>query len=640
MKLLQCCVAVLVLGHSTRSLAQIVPDGTSSEEITEILQIQDDFDLESAPTELQEAFPSSIDLTRINPSDFDQFNRSFKTDLEKIQKHIEKWGEPLSRYELYAMNLNSSTIDFLWDKIRINSEPKINWSELLKLSLWKTEFIQSYRFKLPLRNGFERNDSLAFLGNTLWASYRFKSTLNEVAQVGVILEKDPGEPFVNPSNYLPPLLKFSLRLGSRKSDLSLVIGSFRRSYGLNVVQLNSAFYGGSLVKPNQNTFAPDLSRTEFNRRNGIAVRKKLKDWKLDLMLSHSGQSARVDSLGRGTSVIGNGLHRNQKELRMQSQLETIEAHLVAQKSGFGFGYLFTQPNRDMIQQEDLWRVHKPATTPQHYIHAFHHGHIGNVYHQGELALGSNGSYSGEQVFVLYPDGHWRVDLSVASSSLNWPGSDKRSQLSILTTYQPRRYLSVSFRLGRRLDHWPGLSKSDIGHRQISRISLNWRVRKGQELRANIQNAETSEGSRSAISLIYKHKLSPGSELRGGYYLNRSKDIELKRTTGNLFFTEMRYKTPRRKLQLQLRHCVFSSDSYANRFSLFENQLLHSYSLTSLQHSGTRFFILAAWKPKPKWTIRIRYARTNFADEIESGSGPDLIVGNHRSEMSGQIQLKF
>ena len=56
----------------------------------------------------------------------------------------------------------------------------------------------------------------------------------------------------------------------------------------------------------------------------------------------------------------------------------------------------------------------------------------------------------------------------------------------------------------------------------------------------------------------------------------------------------------------LRYAVFRTDDYDSRIYTWENDLLYTFSIPALYGSGSRFYIMAAWKITGRAELRFKY----------------------------------
>ena len=97
---------------------------------------------------------------------------------------------------------------------------------------------------------------------------------------------------------------------------------------------------------------------------------------------------------------------------------------------------------------------------------------------------------------------------------------------------------------------------------------------------------------------------------------------------------------RQKLSINLRYTYFHTSDYDNRFYIYEYALPLSYSSTMLYRIGHRINTVLSFRPTNKLQIHLRYHLTKYNNISEIGTGNDLIKGNIRHYIGGQILLKF
>lgn len=95
-----------------------------------------------------------------------------------------------------------------------------------------------------------------------------------------------------------------------------------------------------------------------------------------------------------------------------------------------------------------------------------------------------------------------------------------------------------------------------------------------------------------------------------------------------------------KVRFDTRFALFDTDDFDNRQYVYERNVLWTFSIPAYNGQGVRTYFLVRYKAAKNIDLWLRYARFDFLDRDQIGSGGDQIDGDTRSEITGQIRLKF
>lgn len=95
-----------------------------------------------------------------------------------------------------------------------------------------------------------------------------------------------------------------------------------------------------------------------------------------------------------------------------------------------------------------------------------------------------------------------------------------------------------------------------------------------------------------------------------------------------------------KFRLTGRIAVFDTDDFNNAQYAFENDVLYFFSVPAYNGRGTRQYVVLQYRPLKKLTLWAKFARTNFRDREEIGSGLETIEGSKRTDIRIQARINF
>ncbi|MDX9882481.1 MAG: helix-hairpin-helix domain-containing protein [Prolixibacteraceae bacterium] len=110
--------------------------------------------------------------------------------------------------------------------------------------------------------------------------------------------------------------------------------------------------------------------------------------------------------------------------------------------------------------------------------------------------------------------------------------------------------------------------------------------------------------------------------------------------GMLLLQDIKYKAVRVPFSCQLRLLWFDTEGYNARLYAYENDLLHSYSIPVLSGKGVRAYLNARIGILKQTDLWLKLARTQYLDQQTTGSGPDQIKGDKKTEIKFQIRFRF
>ncbi|MEZ4827395.1 MAG: helix-hairpin-helix domain-containing protein [Bacteroidia bacterium] len=89
-----------------------------------------------------------------------------------------------------------------------------------------------------------------------------------------------------------------------------------------------------------------------------------------------------------------------------------------------------------------------------------------------------------------------------------------------------------------------------------------------------------------------------------------------------------------------RYAIFDTEGYDTRVYAYENDVPGFSSIPPYYQTGSRFYLIADWRPQKRIDLGIRVARTRLWQISGIGSGNDAIGGPQKTEVKIQIRLKM
>lgn len=95
-----------------------------------------------------------------------------------------------------------------------------------------------------------------------------------------------------------------------------------------------------------------------------------------------------------------------------------------------------------------------------------------------------------------------------------------------------------------------------------------------------------------------------------------------------------------KFSVTARYALFDTDDYDNRQYVYERDVWLAYTLPAYSGTGIRSYIMIEYTVNRVISIWLRWARTSYTDRDIIGSGADAITGNTRTDVRGQVRIRF
>ena len=130
------------------------------------------------------------------------------------------------------------------------------------------------------------------------------------------------------------------------------------------------------------------------------------------------------------------------------------------------------------------------------------------------------------------------------------------------------------------------------------------------------------------------------ELRNRIELVRYNKETTANQTGYLIFQDFVWRPEKKPFSVAARYAVFQTDGYESSIYAYENDLIYSYSVSSLNGKGSRAYLLLRYHPKKYLDLSARYCVVVYSDKQEIGTGPETIDGNRKSDISIQAIMRF
>lgn len=318
--------------------------------------------------ELSRRLQEPININVATKRQLEEFPFLTAFQIEHLLAYVYVHGQMQTVYELQLVEgMDKRTIELLLPFICVKSvENKSGYPSLKKiLKYGKQEILTRMDVPLYARKGYDKN----YLGPAVYHSLKYDFRYGDYLQMGIVGEKDAGEPLFalqNKKGYdyysFYCLLKTSGRLKS------LALGNYKLSFGQGLV-LSTDFRLGKTFSMSTSEYRTGgirkhSSTDEYNYFRGVAATMELlRCLELSVFYSHRSMDGVVKN-GEITSIFKTGLHRTEKEADKMDvfTMQLAGGNLTYEKNKLKIGvtgiyYFFNHPYEPDLKKYAKYNLH-------------------------------------------------------------------------------------------------------------------------------------------------------------------------------------------------------------------------------------------------------------------------------------------
>ena len=612
----------------------------------------------------------------LNAATADELSQLYLLSPAQVDRLLEQrdrlGGRFVSVYELQAVpGLDLETIRNLLPYVTVGTgldDIKVPLGRLLREGT--RELYVRGTTRLERARGYTGPDP-AYAGDRLRAYTRYRQRYGNQLSLGLVAEKDPGEPLLRgdrPLDYYGAHL-FLRNLNRRVRALAL--GDFTVSFGQGLILYTGFGFGKSSyttsVARRSPTLQPYASVNEFSFMRGagvtLAPHRNVEVTVFGSLRRRTANATR-DSLGV-TSLALSGYHRTAGE----------RADRNALRQGSYGGSVRYRPLRRLelalnVLGEHLSRPLLPA--PRAYNRFYFRGtdllnasldyryRLRNFTFFGELAHGGGVA----QLHGLNVGLDARADLAVVYrryardyralsarpfGETSGGRNEEGAYLGLELRPAPRWRLNGYYDLWRH--PWLRFAIDAPSGGREYRLRLSYTVKRKLdsyvELRGETKGAGLTgdrtdpvvDRTRFQARLHAGYKLTSILEWRGRLDAGFTEDALTGRQTGVMLFQDLHYR-PLGAFSFSFRLAGFRTDGYAVRFYEYENGLTYNAFVLPYYGKGMRSFLLLRYKALRGLTAEARIARTQRFDGEPFGTGWEATGRPHRTEVGAQLVYRW
>ena len=665
--------------------AQIAANNTEWMQYLEELAESDDRDpgdTEQLFDELSYLSEHPFNLQTVTKKDLERLPFLTDIQIENLLYYIYKYGPLVDIYELKNVeDLDSQTIAYLLPFVFIDSADKTlpDAQRKNKTVTPKQEMLLSSNYTFQRKAGYQKvsdeersaNPNKYYLGEPYYLSFRYRYQYKDI-QLGIIGKKDAGEAFWNNRYKGFDYYAFNLNIKHKGILDDLHIGDYRLSFGQGLV-MNTNFFVGKTsevegINLKDRGIKRHISTNEYNYFRGVAGCLNYKNTQLYLFYSHRKYDANADS----SSIFSfktDGYNRVPNEIQKKGAAQITMEGSSVQWRNTSFSAGFTG-----IYYSFGGKELNPAPQPYNlfYLRGKNHFNSGVNYEyhyrkisfQGETAMDASGKWATINNLLINPISTFNWVLSYRNYARDYNAFFGKAFAESSTVQNEKGfYTGVRFypfrkwQLSAYIDYFQfswlkfGVNSPSSGNDRLiqlvykhnSQIQMSLRYKYKEKYQNQIQEdaRETHvipyEQGRWRYQFDYRSEKGFALKTQADYNVYTS--VSQSTTGWSVTQTVSVAKQPS-NIQFDGALAYFHAGNWNNRISIYEKDILYTYSFPTYYGEGLRVYSVIKWKIAPALTVYCKLASTRYFDRETIGSGLEAIHGKYKTDIYGLVRYSF
>lgn len=674
--------ALILFALFTKAIAQQKGTTDHSRIIDELSGVQEDnADYETVYENLMQLLAHPADLNSVSAEELRQFHILTDQQIDDLIEHRRVNGQLLSFYELQSIpSFTMETIERIQPFLRVsNPNEKIDRRFLHSIfSKGDQYLITRWERTLEKKEGHTtQNPEQRYLGLPDKFYTRFRSSRPGEFSAGFTAEQDPGEKFRwQPSEGKLGVDYFSAhaQVMNRGKLKNFILGDYQAQIGQGLI-FGGAFGLGKgsetilTTRRNNIGFVPHTSAGESGFFRGaagtIAFRKNIFVSALWSALARDGTIKESEENMRLTSLSTSGFHRNQNELGNHRTVdETILGTAVEYRTrSLTLGVIGQHINFDKMLSPDTSTYNQFAFRGRENNNVGIHfsSNLYNVNIFGELAYSIDNGTGMLIGLIVALDSKTDVAVVVRNYSKNFkpfysnPFSENTQPVNEMGYYVGWKYIwSRKLNTTGYVDlfRFPWLSfrryQPSTGYEALLRLNFAPSKKVSLFVQARRESKERNQNDEAKAFLIQrgvKENYWFSVTMNAADFLMLRSRMQYSRlsftdiNSSGFAATQMISATFGR-FQITGMYALFDTDDFDNRQYMYENDVQLAFSLPAYDGTGIRTYLMAEYKITSWMTAWVRYARTEYKNVNEIGTGLETISGNVRNDIKLQTIFRF
>ncbi|MDR2388278.1 MAG: helix-hairpin-helix domain-containing protein [Tannerellaceae bacterium] len=638
--------------------------------------------VESLYTELSYLSEHPLDLNRATAEELERLPFLSETQIRAILSYRKQYERMLTVYELKNVeDLDLQTIELLLPFVYIGGKTveKRPFTVDNLVNYGKNELYLRYDRGIQQKKGYlPQSDSILaiypnrqYLGEPFYHSLRYSYSFDERLQLGLVAEKDAGEPFGNRHHKGYDFYSFHILLKNCGWLKTLTAGDYKMSFGQGLVVSNEFTPGRTAVATQLERrmygFRRHFSTSEKDFFRGAAATVRWQNTDFSIFYSYKKMDATLTDSLTVSSIKTDGLHRLVREREKSGLLSlqvlggnlryaTPEVCLGVTALSYSFGnysimpddkpynlFYFRGSSNQNISVDYLWKnrhlklygetamsankalgtLHALQLNPVSYFSFLllyryydkqYQAFFSNAFSQNTLPQNEQGVYMGLQ---FTPFAYWKISAYADFFRFPWlkygvdapsVGKEYRAQVDYTQMENATFYLLYKY-------------KQKEGNATLPDGKIY--VTPYEQHRARVQL------QCKAASFLFK------TSLDGIIYHEASK-----RSKGLMPAQSIGWRPEKLPFQADLHAAYFHTDDYNTRLASHERSILYAFTMPQFYGKGLRLSATFRWDTAKRLSFFVKFSSTYYTDRNVIGTDLEEIEGNTKTDISGLLRWNF
>lgn len=631
----------------------------------------------------------------LNSGDENELRRLFflnELQIKNLLEYTTQFGQIVSIYELQVIDgFNEEIVNQIIPYIALSAYVPEKFSLKRAMKYGKTDVMLRYQRVLQEQKGYAKvpdsvrqaNPNDYYLGNQNSLFARVQYSYKDYLKIGLVGDKDPGEPFIPKSDTLRKGFDFysaHLFLTNIGHVKQFALGDYHVQFGQGLTMWSGFSMGktpGSVVmRRRAPALRPHASSNEYSYLRGVAT--TLSFGIFDFTAFYSNRKADANLLATDTaasteelitSLQQSGYHRTPAELADKGAVrEVMEGgHLAfnGQRLRAGASIYRVEYDADFVANDAVYKSFQPPLNSNTFAGLDYSYNYKKLTLYGEVSKQFGAGLAALQGMSFSPDPRLAVAMIYRNYQKNYFNTFS-SAFGESTTNSNERgfYMGIVATLFRKitLNAYADLFRYDWLHYRVDApsggqeysaqatypVSRRGDIAFGYRKMANPLNFASpgektnliGETQREYYRFQFNYQSLPWLRLQGRVEITRHLAPGKTLENGYLIYQGFQVKPLKSDWSLSFRYSLFDTDSYDTRMYAYENDVPYSFSVPAFYGKGSRFYLLLNTKVYKSLSLMLRFSQTWYSDRDVISSGLDEIDGNKKSDVKAVIRISF
>lgn len=646
-----------------------------------LFQVQDDdVNYEDIYESLLLFYTDPLNLNRADEAQLASLYILSPTQIQAFLEYRETNGALLSIYELQAIEgFDVTLIEMLLPFVTV-AESRLQEGTLLQRMARDNSnryFLFRYSRVLQQQAGYEEGRENGYAGDQNKWYGRFRSSRRDDFSYGFTFESDPGEQVGFDGQAGFDFLSAHVMVENQGPFRKIVAGDFQLQAGQGLV-FGAGFNPGkgaetvNTVKRNTLGIRPYTSVLETQFFRGFGNTIKLNDLEITTFVSYMLQDANVqnDSLDLefeqfASSIQASGLHRTPSEIANRNAITEISFgglvdYRPNRKLQLGATAISTDYSVPLRRSDQPYNAFEFKGTQNTVMSGFGSYQWQNFNFFGEAARslsGSTGMVGGviasltTRLDVAVSLRNYAKDFHTFYGNAFGEGTRAINEKGVYwgIKYRPSRQLAFAGYYDKFSFPWLRfrVDAPSEGYEWLGRITYtpSRSVTAYVQVREETKGISVTEENLSVLVPRTKRNYIFNVDYRVNMNLSMKTRLQTSHldqndvfTTGYALIQDINYDLNRWKFSGRM--ALFEAEDSDNRQYVYERDVLYAFSIPAYNYQGVRQYLMVQYSLSEAVDLWLRWARFQYYNREEVGSGQEVSQGPTRSEVKWMLRWRF